>query len=247
MAVIKRALLLLILPALCFASREKRKTWTLTTLEWPPFVCSNCPENGAAAKALRETLRKVGVDVKFSFHSWSKSMSLGEEEGYVGYFPAWIEEVKPGFTASSTLFTSPVGFVEPRNKPLVWHSLTDLKGKVIGISQNYGNTVEFNRLVREGVIRVEVVESDDTNLRKVALGRLDGALMDINNARYFLSVNLRNLMGRVSINSKVLENKTLHLAFNGHNKDKAAKMEAALKQSNFQKIVDEYLKKYTRL
>lgn len=228
------------------ALSAQAEVWRITTLEWPPFVCSRCPENGAAAKALRESLAKSGIQVRFEFYSWTKAMHLGKNPEYVGYYPAWPEEIKGTFISSKALFTSPVGFVEPRNKPLQWNQLSDLKGKLIGTSQDYGNTVEFNRLVAEGVIRTEVVESDDTNMRKVALGRLDGALLDINNARYFLSLSLKNISGRININSKVIENKSLHMVFNAHHADQAVKFQEILKTADFQKSVDEYLKKYLR-
>ncbi|MNJ92693.1 Bacterial extracellular solute-binding protein, family 3 [compost metagenome] len=247
MNVMKLLLVILISALKTTTAHAKSDTWIFTTLEWPPFMCSRCPENGAAAKALRETLRKSGIRVEFSFQSWTKAVKNGSLKENVGFFPAWHEEVREGFVSSSALFFSPVGFVEPRSKPLIWNHLSDLKGKVIGISQDYGYPKEFNQLVAAGVIKVEVVESDDTNLRKVALGRVDGALLDINNARYFLSMSLKNLGGRVSVNNKVVENKSLHAAFNSYSHDKVAILEGALRQTNFQKIVDDYLKKYTRL
>ncbi|WII70726.1 transporter substrate-binding domain-containing protein [Bdellovibrio sp. 22V] len=244
MNVIKFFPLLVLL--LLFSPRAQAERWVIATLEWPPFICSRCPDNGAAANALRETLKKVDVNVEFVFSSWTQTVKKGNRPDMIGYFPAWKEEVLPEFIASPVLFRSPLGFIEPRGKPLVWNELTDLRGKKIGVTEDYGNTVEFNRLVKNKTIHVEAVISDDTNVRKVALGKLDAALMDINNARYLIYVLQPHLAGRVSINKKIVEDKELFFAFNKHNVEKRKKLEKALTLVNFQRMVDDYLLRYAR-
>lgn len=225
-------------------STARAERWVLTTLEWPPYVCSRCPENGAAANALRSTLKSVGVDVEFVFYSWTQAIKKGRDPGVVGYFPPWIDEVAEGFVMSPPLFQSPLGFIENRDHPLKWSHLADLKGKKIGVTESYGNTVEFARLVKAGVLKTEVAKSDDINVRKVALGKLDAALMDINNARYFIYVSEPQLVGRVNINSKIIETKDLYLALNNKNAAKMEKVKTALKNVNFQRLVDDYLLKF---
>lgn len=244
MHVIKCTFVLLALGVL--SSRAFAERWVVTTLEWPPFTCSRCPDNGAAAKALKESLKAVGVSVEFVFYPWTQAMKKGERPDVVGFFPVWLENIRPGLTPSEPLFRSPVGLIQQRDKPLVWTKLSDLKGKKIGITEGYGNTFEFNRLVREKVLTVEAVKSDDTNVRKVALGQLDGALMDLNNARYLIQVGQPQLAGRVSVNSRIIEEKDLYFVFNIHNKAKAEKLKAGLKKVNYQRQVDDYLLKYLR-
>lgn len=226
-----------------FAQAE---TWRINTLDWPPYTCARCPENGAAAKALRDSLKTVGVDVEFVFYTWGQAIQKSSDAAVVGYFPLWRESLKSGFQLSPPLFQSPLGFIEPRNKPLAWNSLMDLRGKKLGVTKDYGNTAEFNRLVKSGVIKVEVAVSDDINVLKVAEGKLDGALMDINNARYFLFTSQAGVLSKVRVNGKILEAKDLYLAVNHKNAGKMDKIKTALKNLNFQRVVDEYLLKYQR-
>lgn len=215
----------------------------VTTLEWPPFTCEKCPEQGAGAKVLRDVMKAEGVEVEFVFLPWSRAIAEGKTEKYIGYYPAWPEDVQEGFMASVSLFKSPLGFIEPKDKPLKWdQGLKDLKGKTIGSVQDYGNTKEFNDLIKEGVIKTEIVTSDDVNVKKVAGGRLDGAIIDINNAKWFLTTDFKAEAAKVNINPKIIDNKDLHLAFNGINKAKADKLKAAFAKVNSQKIVDDYLK-----
>ncbi|WP_347356202.1 transporter substrate-binding domain-containing protein [Bdellovibrio sp.] len=245
MSVIKGAVLALTLQIFSLSALAAER-WVVTTLEWPPFTCSRCPENGAAAKALKDTLKTVGVSVEFVFYPWTQAIKRGERPEVVGFFPVWPETFRPGFSPSHLLFRSPLGIIQQRSKPLVWSKLSDLKGKKIGITEGYGNTVEFNRLVKEKILKVEAVKSDDTNLRKVALGQLDGALMDINNARYLMHVTHPKLAGRVSVSPRIVQDKDHFFAFNIHNKAKVDKLNKALANVNYQRIVDDYLLKYMR-
>jgi len=170
-------------------------------------MCSRCPENGAGAKVLRTALKAIDVEVEFVFLTWSRAVKEGAHQKYVGYYPAWPEDVFAGFKASDVAFKSPLGFIEPKGRPLRWEKLSDLKGKVIGTAQDYGNTVEFNNLVKSGVIKTEVVISDDTNIRKVAAGKLDGAVIDIANAKYYLGTSLKDIAHKVRVSPKILDTK----------------------------------------
>lgn len=217
--------------------------WLITTLEWPPFSCEKCPEQGAGCKALKEAMKAVGVEVEFVFLPWTRAIKDGAEAKYVGYYPSWPEDVTAGFSASATVFKSPIGFVEPKGKPLAWNTLADLKGKNIGTVQDYGNTKEFNKLIKDGVIKTEVVASDDVNVKKVAGGRIDGAIIDLNNAKWYLATDLKDLADKVQINPKAIEDKDLLIALNASGVAKKAKLEEALKKVDTAKIVAEYLQK----
>lgn len=220
------------------------ETWTISTLEWPPYVCSRCPEQGAAAKALRDAMRTQGVEIEFLFTTWHQAIQDARDGKAVGYFPAWIEGVRPGFSRSITLFRSPLGFVEPKSAPLRWKQLRDLKGKTIGVAQDYGNTSKFNQLVEKGLIRTQAVISDDTNIRKVAAGQVDAAIMDINNALYFLNVTMQDLKTKVQISSPIIQLKSLHLALHGKDSQRRQSViRAALKKVDTARIVDSYLKR----
>lgn len=226
--------------------RALAEHWLIATLEWPPFTCARCPENGAAASALRQVMKSVDVDVEFEFLSWTQALKKGAKPPYVGYFPVWPESVRPGFSPSPVLFRSPVGFIEPRNKPLVWKVPADLKGKHIGFVQDYSIPTELAVLMRDKSIHSEYVMSDDANVRRVALEKLDGALIDLNNARYFLTISMKPLAGRVSINSRILEDKPLLMSFNPSSAAKSAKIQEALSKVSFETLVDQYLVKYLK-
>lgn len=227
------------------AVQARAEKWVVATLEWPPYTCTRCPKSGAGAKALRDALRTQGVEVEFVFSTWTKDIEDARRGKAVGFFPSWLETVAShGLERSVALFESPLGFVESRVKPLKWKKLEDLKGKTIGVAQDYGYTVEFNRLVRDGVIKTETVISDDTNIRKVAAGKIDGAIMDVNNALFFLNTGLSDLAGKVRVSPRDIKVKALYVAWGKGHKDKDLILRRALKEVNTQKIVDDYLRQY---
>ena len=160
--------------------------WKVTSLDWQPFSGASLPEGGAGIAVLREALKAEGIELIVEYYPWTRAIETGKDPNYAGVYPCWPEDVVAGFTKSPVFFRSPVGFVEPKGKPLKWTKLEDLQGKVIGTVQDYGNTPEFMALIKSGVIKTEIVTDDLTNIKKVAGERLDGAFIDLFNLDYFL-------------------------------------------------------------
>lgn len=202
-----------------------QETWLVATLDWPPYTCSKCHRNGTAADALRRTLAAQGIIIEFVFYPWVQAQKNGGKKNFVGYFPSWKDEVLPGFTASQSLFYSPVIFLERKDKPLVWKELKDLKGKTFAVTRGYGNTAEFNALVKNGDLKTITVLSEDSTLRKLVQGSVDGVLMDLKVAEHYLKNDFAGYADKIAINPKIVENKSLHLAFNQYNKDKKQKLD----------------------
>ncbi|KYG60902.1 hypothetical protein AZI85_10605 [Bdellovibrio bacteriovorus] len=202
-----------------------QETWLVATLDWPPYTCSKCHRNGTAADALRKALAAQGIIIEFVFYPWVQAQKNGGKKNFVGYFPSWEDEVLPGFTASKSLFSSPVIFVERKDKPLVWKDLKDLKGKTFAVTRGYGNTAEFNALIKNGDLKTITVLSEDSTLRRLVQGSVDGVLMDLRVAEYYLKNDFAKYADKIAINPKVVENKSLHMAFNQYHKAKKQKLD----------------------
>lgn len=225
---------------LLFSISAKAESWKVATLEWPPYMCSKCYKNGAAAEALRQTLRKRGITVEFVFYPWVQAQKNGAKRSFVGYFPAY--EVLPGFKASAPLFSSPVAFMERKDNPLKWDKLTDLKGKTFGVTEGYNNPKEFKQLLNDGSFKAVTVLNEESIIRKLIAGAVDAVPIDIFVGNYYLN-NFFNLeKDKVSISSKILEVKELHFAFNEGSLQKAEVLNTAAQKVNFQQVVLKYLK-----
>lgn len=220
-----------------------REKWTITSLDWQPFSGRDLADGGIAITVLREALSKEGIDLNVLYYPWTRAVKTAADPALLGYYPAWREEVLDGFSASSVIFTSPVVFVENVNHPLKWTKLNDLKGKTIGVVQNYGNTTEFNALVAKGVIKTEIAQDDLTNIRKVAMGRIDGAFIDLYNLKYYLKKEARDFESLVQANPRIIAEKSIHLAINNHfaNKKAAEIIKRATEKIKSQKKVKKFL------
>lgn len=234
---LKLCFLIFLLPSL-----GQAETWKIATLEWPPYVCSRCYKNGAAAHALREELSKQGITIEFVFYPWVQAQKRGGSKTFVGFFPAWQEEIPEGFMGSIPLFESPVVIVERKDRAIKWSKLADLKGKVFGVTEGYGYTKEFNKLVSEGTILVRPFINEDTVIRKLEAGSIDAVLMDLNVAEFYLEKMTSKEKSKIQINKQVLEYKKLYLAFNEANFSKIKKMEKMSGKFPLQEPIGKFLK-----
>ncbi|NUN05248.1 MAG: transporter substrate-binding domain-containing protein [Bdellovibrio sp.] len=213
----------------------------IATLEWPPYICSACAKNGAAADALRSLLKDQGITVEFVFFPWVQAQKNGAKPKYVGYFPAWREEVLPEFNSSKALFSSPVVFLQRKEAPLKWQNLHDLRGKTFAVTQGYGNTQEFNRHVKDGTFKILTVLSDEITLKRLAEGTVDGVLMDYKVAQHYLKALPQTLTKSIEINPKIVEIKELYFAFNKYSPGQLKILNALIESANFSKSVDTFL------
>ncbi|WP_413559157.1 substrate-binding periplasmic protein [Bdellovibrio sp. HCB209] len=222
-----------------FAHAEE---WVIAVTEWYPYTCESCAGKGPGISAVKKMLNESGVQVKFTFLPWARAVSDTKKNKVDGYYPAWNEDHHRGLIISDSVFHSPIGFIERKLNPLKWDKLEDLRGKTIGVVIDYGNTAEFNALVESGVIKIEEAKDDETNVKKVLGGRLDGAFIDLVNGRYLIAkLGVRGVKN-LQINEKAIANKSLHIVFGSEAYMKAERFNKLLRKAKIQKEIDQYLK-----
>ncbi len=221
----------------CFA-----EVWTLAVEEWPPYTCSSCSEGGAVVKALKEALKSVNVDMEVAYFPRVKVLKEVQSKKYVGYL-TWKESVRKEFALpSKCVFSSPLIFVEPVKRPLVWDDLKDLKGKKIGVMEGSEYFEELSSLLKRGVIIGVPYLSDDISIRLVSQGKLDAVILDLQNALYYLKQMPEEVRKEVQV-SKSVKDKETFFALRIEHPEKMIQLEKALQNVDTQKIVDEYLSK----
>ena len=240
------ALKLLAVASLLTGTAAAAETIRVASLSWPPYACeSGCPENGSGAKALREVYAAAGVTVQFTWLPWSRAIADTKSGKYDAFFISWPEDCAEGMKFSEALLTSPFGVMEQTAKPITFKKTEDLKAFRMGAVQDYGNTQEFNALVKKGVIKTELVQEDSANIRKVAANRLDGALMDEYVLKYFLKTDFKDFAGKVRMNAQILEDKPLGLCIPVATYAKwSAPLKAGLAKIDSKKINRDYLKEF---
>ncbi len=237
---------LLFVLSLLTATTSSAETIRVASLSWPPYACeTGCPENGSGAKALRAAYGAVGVTVQFSWLPWSRAIADTKSGKYDALFISWPEDCVEGMKFSESLLTSPLGIMEQTAKPIAFKKTEDLKAFRIGSVQDYGNTLEFNALVKKGIIKTELVQEDSINIRKVAAGRLDGAVMDTFVLKYFLKTDFKDFAGKVRMNAQTLEEKPLGLCIPTAMYSRwNAPLKAGIAKVDTKKINSDYLKAF---
>lgn len=225
------------------------ETLYLTSLEWPPYTGENLAEDGASAKVLREAMTQAGLELEIKFYPWQRAVNTAKnDQNFIGYFPEYYaESIEKDFIFSEPIGTSPLGFIERKDAPVSWSSLSDLKQHTIGVVSGYVNTDKFDAMMASGELKTEGVADDATNIKKVAAGRIDLAVMDKNVFHYLLQTNpeLQGLADNLQFNAKLLENKKLFVCVRKSPEGEAAvaKINKGVAAIDVDAVEDAYIQK----
>jgi polar amino acid transport system substrate-binding protein len=188
----------------------------LASLTWPAYSGKYLNEQGASVAAAKAAFKVMGHELKVDFSPWSRAVKLASEPNskYVGYFPEYFYQ-SDAFSFSNPMGEGPRGLVENKQKTIAWSSTKDLTKYKIGVVQDYVNTTELDALIASGEIKAKTATSDETNIRKVAGGRIDAAVIDANVFKYLLAntKDLAHVKGQVKMNANLLTQKELFVAF----------------------------------
>jgi polar amino acid transport system substrate-binding protein len=218
----------------------------LTSLDWAPYSGKALAEQGASVAVAKAAFKAVGHELVVDFYPWSRAVKLASDatSKYSGYFPEYFYQTDE-FTFSEAMGKGPLGLVENKAKPLSWSTVQDLKQYKLGVVQDYVNTEELDQLIASGELKVSAVPSDDVNIKKVGGARIDAAVIDANVLNYSLNhhTELQAFKSSVQMNSKLLTEKELFIAFKTDEKNKKWRelFNQGLKKINIDMIMSQYL------
>jgi polar amino acid transport system substrate-binding protein len=188
----------------------------LASLDWPPYTGHQLEQQGETSILLRQVFAAMQLEVQTEFLPWSRAIRASESPGalYAGYFPEYQTD-NPNFLLSDSLGISELGFVEATAKPLGLLSGAVLAKYRLGVVQDYVNLTVVDQMIARGQLTPQLAFSDRQNILKVALGRLDLAVIDRRVLIYLLEHDAevkRMATDKVQFNASLTELKTLHLA-----------------------------------
>lgn len=157
--------------ALLLASAAQAKTVHFAIGDWEPLTSSSRPEKRTLERVVREAYALVGVDVEFSYYPWSRSALMVERGQADGTFPWNLtpERREKYLSHQVSLLTSPNVFFHLKGTDFNWQTLEDLKKYRVGVTQGYQEETIYRNLG----IPAEVVPNEESNFRKLLLGRID--------------------------------------------------------------------------
>lgn len=183
------ALLLGALATLCSGA-----TLTLLSTEYPPYTSPSLPRQGIATAIAVEAFRRAGHQVVIQYRPWARALYEAKEGSSDGVVGLWHSREREAFLAySQPLVDNVVGFYARADRRHDVRRLPRLRSLTIGVVRGYLKppNVEAARL------RTEEAIDDEANLRKLAAGHVDLALIDKGVARYLLRYRLPEQRGRL--------------------------------------------------
>lgn len=156
--------------------------WSFTTLEWPPFSGS-LPGSGSMTTVLKAAFATQGDMVRITILPWKRAVAAAMQPvtDHVGFFTATPTECA---AAGGLLSDLPIGhfsyaLAERQNSPIEWHDASDLRPLLIGVVDGYDNGPIIDGMRGKGFLQVDVATSDLANLRKLQVGRIDAAVVEV--------------------------------------------------------------------
>lgn len=211
----RRASFLILLAALAPCA-GRAEVFQFGSVDWPPYTEATLPQGGVFTAIVRAALAVEGHSVSVSFQPWLRTVrDVSDNPAAAGAFPIYPEDLGPaqGFSPSPVLMRSPLGLAERISYPLKdWQSVDGLNTYRIGIVLGYSNGIAFDTALAKGHLWTDVAPSDLANLRKLASGRIDAAVVDEIVLAHFQRQYPADLQG-ISFHRRLLEVKDLQVAF----------------------------------
>jgi polar amino acid transport system substrate-binding protein len=221
-----------------------------TTLDWPPYLSKNLPQEGFGVEILKQAFKAEGYDnIQVNFLPWSRALALVEEKGeYIGCLLAYYsKERAEKFIYSDSVISGPIQFAMRNDNIIKWGKLEELKNHRIGIVQDYVNSPELDQLIASKKLLADPSVSDANNLLKLASKRIDLAVVDTNVFTYLLKTSppLKAYKDQLQISPKVLDEKKLYILFSKSEKGQkfADIFNKGLKKINPAEIAKKYIEK----
>ncbi|SCK22532.1 ABC transporter substrate-binding protein [Vogesella sp. LIG4] len=182
----------------------------LASTDYPPYFSPSLPGDGVVGAITRAALAKHGYTLQLHYRPWARLMSEVEGGHFDGVMAVWYSPERAGYL----LFSQPVantviGFYQRKDKPLNVQSLASLKPYLVGTVRGYKNPDAFDA----ARLDTEQANDDLSNLRKLAVGRLDLVLIDKALAHQLLPQLPGNMAARIHWQNPPVAVMPLHVGF----------------------------------
>jgi len=157
------------------------ETWKITSLNWEPYSGDTLTSQGNSIQKFRELLRQNGIRLLVEFYPWLRAQKKAKTKEFVGYFPAWPEEVAEGFIASPPVDWSEVGLMKKSDENITFKSIDDLVKKYkVGIVKTYIYPKEIADALKKYPNHADGSPNELSLLKKLGKGRIKVAVTDPN-------------------------------------------------------------------
>lgn len=166
----------------CMAGLARADAISIAAIDWEPFSGKNLSDGGFSVDLCKTLLKSAGYDSNVFFVPWTRALKGTESGTYQVNAAVWYAKDRSEYM----LFSEPYAvnklvFVSRSDTPFRYQGIASLKGKRIGVGQDYAYPPE---ILKAPDARFDEAIDDEQNLRKLFSGRIDLTLGDELNLRY---------------------------------------------------------------
>lgn len=184
-------------------SASSKETWKIASLDWQPYSGEKLTNQGESVEKLRRILAKENITLEVNFFPWKRAMDFAKTEEYIGYFPAWPEEVIDGFVPTMKIDNSKIALLTYKNKSIKTDTLENLfKNNKIGIVKTYVYPKLITDLVKKYPHNITGALNETLLMKMLARKRFAIAITD---PRVLNFVAKKEGMEKVSILKIIME------------------------------------------
>ena len=163
--------------------------WKITSLAWEPYSGKNLPDHGKSIVKLRQALQLSGIKLEVEFLPWARAKTTATQPGYIGYFPAWPEEVEENFVASPPIDWSEISIMA-RRRICIPDNIDSLFARhIVGLVKTYQYPEEIDKAAKRYSDNVDQAPDENSLVRKLARGRCEVAITDPSVMKYYAKKN----------------------------------------------------------
>lgn len=182
---------------------KDNEVWIITSLDWEPYSGAKMFNQGNSIQRLKRILSEQGITLEVEFYPWARAQTVAKNKNYLGYYPAWPEEVKEGFVASSKVDTSNVSIMKRKSIKHKYSGLADIcKNYKIGYIQTYVYPDSIDKLIKSTPDCFVRAPFETSLVNMLSTGRFDFALTDSTVMSYLAS---QKGLSNVVIHQKIME------------------------------------------
>ena len=152
------------------------EVWRITSLEWPPYSDSHSSTQGQSIQKLRSLLEKEDIELVVEFYPWARAQDVAQQGGYLGYYPAWPEEVGVGFKASSPVDWSEIAVMTYKGSGIEWNGFEALFQVKVGLVKNYQYPEFITLQAKRWQKNVDPTPNEVALLKMLSSGRIKVAI-----------------------------------------------------------------------
>ncbi|WP_373975684.1 transporter substrate-binding domain-containing protein [Chitinibacter sp. SCUT-21] len=205
--------------AMCTVTASYAEEITLTLQEYPPYMGDNLPHKGLLTRVVVAVFEQKGIDVKLEYVPNKRAIDGVRQGTYHGGF-GWAKnaEREKDLVYSNPVLSLSMVFCQQAGKVIQWKKLEDLSSFTMGVTAGNFYSEEFDKLSKAGVLRTDVSNSDVSNFKKLAAGRIDLLPIDIEVGPYVIARNLAPVeQAKISCQSQAYWSAPLHVVFDRKN------------------------------